>query len=96
MRGQVSFPSGRRSTWGGQRHGLQGQFLAPTYRSVSNFLARMLALAIFRLPNGAVAQLGERRTGSAEVWGSIPHSSTKVQVFLMGVTARVARVTPGE
>ena len=26
---------------------------------------------------GAVAQLGERMTGSHEVWGSIPHSSTK-------------------
>ena len=49
----------------------------PTERSVSNFLARLRALAIFRLPFGAVAQLGERRTGSAEVWGSIPHSSTE-------------------
>ena len=25
---------------------------------------------------GAIAQLGERRTGSAKVCGSIPHSST--------------------
>ncbi len=27
-------------------------------------------------PFGAVAQLGERLTGSQEVWGSIPHGST--------------------
>jgi hypothetical protein len=32
-----------------------------------------------RFPNGAVAQLGERLTGSQEVRGSIPLGSTKNQ-----------------
>ena len=51
--------------------------------TMSNFLASNAPIGIFRLPFGAVAQLGERRTGSAEVWGSIPHSSTKDCLFVM-------------
>ena len=63
---------------------------------MSNFLASNAPIGIFPLPFGAVAQLGERRTGSAEVWGSIPHSSTKDRLFMM--LARRARTeeAPGK
>ncbi len=34
---------------------------------------------------GAVAQLGERLTGSQKVWGSIPHSSTFILLDLQKI-----------
>jgi hypothetical protein len=52
---------------------------------MSNLLARNPSVGIFRLPFGAVAQLGERRTGSAEVRGSIPLGSTNYLFFLLSV-----------
>ena len=36
------------------------------------------------LPDGAVAQLGARMTGSHEVTGSIPVSSTNLRIFMAG------------
>ena len=75
--GQVRFPTGRVSTADWHLRLSWPSFTAPTAWSVSNFLAPMPGLAMFPHPFGAVAQLGERRTGSAEVWGSIPHSSTE-------------------
>ena len=53
-------------------------------------------MGIFPLPFGAVAQLGERRTGSAEVWGSIPHSSTKDCLFMMLARRAHAKEAPGK
>lgn len=47
-------------------------------RARSEFARLQRILRYRSAPQGAVAQLGERRTGSAEVWGSIPHSSTKL------------------
>ena len=42
---------------------------------------------------GAIAQLGERNTGSVEVGGSIPPSSTKQKIFFCRV--RLSVRTPG-
>ena len=36
--------------------------------------------------SGAIAQLGERYTGSVEVGGSIPPSSTRFRIAAVGVT----------
>ena len=44
-------------------------------------LTIMGAIRTMRLPFGAIAQLGERYTGSVEVGGSIPPSSTKFIVL---------------
>ena len=45
------------------------------------------------LSNGAIAQLGERNTGSVEVGGSIPPSSTnKLQTTGYNVASRLPNV----
>lgn len=53
---------------------------------------------ILRAPSrlGAIAQLGERYTGSVEVGGSIPPGSTILILFLLGTLLRLAYLTTGE
>ena len=50
----------------------------------NNYLTKFESERILRAPSrlGAIAQLGERYTGSVEVGGSIPPSSTILNVLL--------------
>ena len=49
---------------------------------------------LFAPPYGAIAQLGERNTGSVEVGGSIPPGSTKQDLTIQHVTGRRKRPDP--